>query len=125
MDAGLVHLLRLTRHATRQLLVEHDERCVRIVAPPEVDAAPAYRGEVFGTAELLDVVEAHVEADEIAVEGQRAIHVAHADGHVGDAVNGHRSSVFLDRSRVRGSTGTGRLSTGGTSWDDSTARSRW
>ena len=60
------------------------------------DAAPADRGVVLGRAELLDVVEPHVEADEIAVEGQRAVHVADADGHVGDAVYGHRVSVFLD-----------------------------
>src|SRR5439155_25334181 len=96
VDADLVQVLRDTLGGGRKLLVEHHERRVRVVAPAQIHAAAPRRRIAT---EVLDAVEVDGEADHVAVEGQRTVHVAYADSHVGQVANGHRGSVPARGSR--------------------------
>ena len=67
-----------------ELLVEHEEWSMRIVRQLQVDAPARRAGEVAAAAELLELVEANLEPDDLCVERHRRVHVAHADGDVAD-----------------------------------------
>ena len=92
VDAGLEQPRGLARRSRVERLIEHDERLVRPLAPPEIGRAPLARLRPFEAGQLLDRVELHAQAERVAVEAQRAVHVAHADGHVGDRPDRHCTS---------------------------------
>src|SRR5256885_9836205 len=84
----------------RDLLVEHDEAGVRTLDPTQIDGAPLGRRLTGALRELLDLVRGHAQTEDIAVEAERHLHVAHADRDVGHRFDRHgRGHYCCVRSR--------------------------
>jgi hypothetical protein len=88
---GLLELGRVTERIEGELLVEDDEAPARLAGPPQVHG-------VLAKAELrvrLLAVDADLQADDVAVEGERADHVRHADVDMGEADDVNANSPLM------------------------------
>ena len=98
--AHLEQLRGLALDVVGDLLVEHDEARVRTVDPPEVDG-PALRRRLPGALrELLDLVGGDAQAEDVAVEPERDLHVPHADRDVRHRFDGHAADTTAARARA-------------------------
>ena len=79
-------------------LIEIDRRTIGAVlpVPAQPDAAPLNRSPAMQLAPLifpqpLPPIGIDAQAEHVAIEFQRAVHVGYADGDMRDCQNGHRS----------------------------------
>ncbi len=79
MAAHLEQLGGFTLDLVGDLLVEHHEARVRPVDPAQVHGSALCRRLARPLRELLDLVGGHTQTEDVAVEAERAFHVAYPD----------------------------------------------
>ena len=87
-----------------RVLADEDLCCTRGISirvwpvdPAEVHGAALGRILPWALRELLDVVGRHPQAEDVAVEAERDLHVAYSDGDVRDRLDAHGSDVIVAR----------------------------